>query len=132
MRISEDTAQQLLPWARLLNADFVWIHASATVLEATLAHSLNMIETPTLAVEMGVGMRITRQYTEQLVTRDFPGHAGNGHLGRTDRTGADAGDLHRWRGGAGECQLLRHFHALRGVWHSGEEGHPFWGRLSGR
>lgn len=71
MRHSEDTAQQLLPWARLLNADFVWIHASATVLEATLAHSLNMIGTPTLAVEMGVGMRITRQYTEQLVTGIF-------------------------------------------------------------
>ena len=71
VRISEDTAQQLLPWARLLNADFVWIHASATVLEATLAHSLNMIGTPTLAVEMGVGMRITRQYTEQLVTGIF-------------------------------------------------------------
>ena len=71
VRISEDTADRLLPWAKLLNADFVWIHASATVLEATLAHSLNMIGTPTLAVEMGVGMRITRAYTEQLVMGIF-------------------------------------------------------------
>ena len=65
--INEETADQLVPYARLLNVDFVWIHAAATVLESTLAYSLNMIGVPTLVVEMGVGMRITKDYGYQLV-----------------------------------------------------------------
>lgn len=67
VRINEETADQLVPYARLLNVDFVWIHAAATVLESTLAYSLNMIDVPTLVVEMGVGMRITKDYGYQLV-----------------------------------------------------------------
>lgn len=67
VRINEETADQLVPYARLLNVDFVWIHAAVTVLESTLAYSLNMIGVPTLVVEMGVGMRITKDYGYQLV-----------------------------------------------------------------
>ena len=44
----------------MMNVEFVWIHESATVLESTLAHTLNMRGTKTLVVEMGVGMRITK------------------------------------------------------------------------
>lgn len=66
VRISEETAPALVPLARELNVDFVWIHAAATVLESTLAHSLNVIGTKCLVVEMGVGMRITKEYGEQL------------------------------------------------------------------
>ena len=43
------------------------MHEAATVLEATLAYSLNALDTPTLVVEMGVGMRITKSYGDQLV-----------------------------------------------------------------
>lgn len=67
VRMSEDTQEQLMPYARMLNVDFVWVHASATVLESTLAHSLNMLGVPTLVVEMGVGMRVTQDYGYQLV-----------------------------------------------------------------
>lgn len=42
-------------------------YAAATVLESTLAHSLNVIGTRCLVVEMGVGMRLTKSYGEQLV-----------------------------------------------------------------
>lgn len=59
VRINENSAEQLLPLAPLLNVDFVWVHASATVLQSTLAYSLNARNTPTLVVETGVGMRIT-------------------------------------------------------------------------
>jgi hypothetical protein len=48
--------------------DFIWIHSAATVLESTLAYSLNMLNTKTLVVEMGVGMRITQSYGDQLIT----------------------------------------------------------------
>jgi len=65
-RVSEQTADELLPYAMMLNVDLVWIHSSATVLESTLAHSLNMRGVKTLVVEMGVGMRITDTYCTQL------------------------------------------------------------------
>lgn len=71
VRVSEETAETLIPYAKLLNIDFIWVHASATVLEATLAHSLNIRKVPTLVVEMGVGMRITKEYCEQLLTGIF-------------------------------------------------------------
>ncbi len=68
VRINENTAERLVPLAKLLNMDFLWIHAAATVLESTLAHSLNALDTPTLVVEMGIGMRITRTYGDRLVS----------------------------------------------------------------
>jgi len=67
VRVSEQNEEALLPWAVMLNVDLVWIHASATVLESTLAHSLNMRDVKTLVVEMGVGMRITESYCTQFV-----------------------------------------------------------------
>ena len=66
VRINVHTADKLLPYAKLLNVDFVWVHEAATVLEATLAHSLNSLETPTIVVEMGVGMRINHGYGNRL------------------------------------------------------------------
>ena len=66
IRISVPTAETLVPYAKMLNVDFVWIHDAATVLESTLAHTLNSRGTKTLVVEMGVGMRITKEYCKQL------------------------------------------------------------------
>ncbi|MGN0629789.1 MAG: M14 family metallopeptidase [Ruminococcus sp.] len=66
IRMSVPTAPVLMPYAKMMNVDFVWIHESATVLESTLAHTLNMRGTKTLVVEMGVGMRITKEYCRQL------------------------------------------------------------------
>ena len=70
-RISEITAEKLLPYAKFLNLYFIWIHSAATVLEATLAHSLNISGTPTIVVEMGVGMRLTSEYCSQLTDGIF-------------------------------------------------------------
>ena len=67
VRVNEETEDLLVPYAKKLNVDFVWIHSAATVLESTLAYSLNKIGVPTLVVEMGVGMRITKAYGYQLV-----------------------------------------------------------------
>ena len=67
VRINVQSAEKLVPYAQLLNIDFVWVHDAATVLEATLAHSLNVLDTKTLVVEMGIGMRITREYGDRLV-----------------------------------------------------------------
>lgn len=66
IRISVPTAKDLVPYAKMMNVDFIWVHDAATVLESTLAHTLNSRGTKTLVVEMGVGMRITEEYCFQL------------------------------------------------------------------
>lgn len=67
IRVNAKHEEQLLPLAKEANVDFVWVHGASTVLESTLAYSLNSTGTPTLVVEMGVGMRITRSYGDQMV-----------------------------------------------------------------
>ena len=66
VRVNEITAERLVPLAKRVNVDFVWVHSAATVLQSTLAYSLNDIGVPCLVVEMGVGMRITREYGDRL------------------------------------------------------------------
>ena len=78
IRINELTAARLVPLARKANVDFVWVHGSSTVLESTLAFSLNSRGVDTLVVEMGVGMRITRSYGEQLTDGIFSLMRGKG------------------------------------------------------
>jgi uncharacterized protein len=68
VRIHDAFADDLVPLARRMNLDVVWVHGALTVLEATLAHSLNAAGTPCLVVEMGVGMRVTPAFAEQVVT----------------------------------------------------------------
>lgn len=67
VRINVTASELLVPKAKLLGIDFIWVHDAATVLEATLAHSLNSTGTPCLVVEMGVGMRINHSLGKNLV-----------------------------------------------------------------
>lgn len=71
VRISETFEDDLIAYAEQLNTDLIWVHGASTVLEATLAHSLNVTGTPTLVVEMGIGLRLTQAYAEQLVSGIF-------------------------------------------------------------
>ena len=66
VRVNVNTAERLVPLAKELNCDFIWVHAAATVLESTLAWSLNKIGVPCLVIEAGVGMRITQEYGEKI------------------------------------------------------------------
>ena len=66
IRINERQKEKLLPMAKWLNMDYIWVHSASTVLESTLAYSLNEQWTPTLVVEMGVGMRLTPLYGDRL------------------------------------------------------------------
>lgn len=67
VRISEMTAETLVPYAQVMGIDFIWVHQAATVLESTLAHSLNSTGTPCLVAEMAVGGRISHSMCTQLV-----------------------------------------------------------------
>ena len=66
VRISRSTAEELIPLAEKLDIDFIWVHDAVTVLESTFSHAMNSLGTKTLVVEMGVGMRITKEYGESL------------------------------------------------------------------
>ncbi len=61
VRINVLNEKELVPLAQQLGVDFIWVHDAATVLEATLAHSLNSTGTKCLVVEMGVGERINHK-----------------------------------------------------------------------
>ncbi len=67
IRINQLHYGMLEDFAKNANVDFIWVHGASTVLESTFAHSLNVLSTPTLVVEMGVGMRITKEYGNQLL-----------------------------------------------------------------
>lgn len=66
IRINERQKEKLLPMAKWLNMDYIWVHSASTVLESTFAYSLNEQWTPTFVVEMGVGMRLTPLYGDRL------------------------------------------------------------------
>ena len=71
LRMTEENKDKLLPYEKKLNADFIWIYSSKTVLDATLAYSLNNMGVPTLVAEMGVGHRINNEYCQQLIEGIF-------------------------------------------------------------
>ncbi|MFI3206031.1 MAG: M14 family metallopeptidase [Clostridia bacterium] len=71
IRINNLHADMLMNYAKNANVDLIWVHGASTVLETTFAHSLNVLDTPTLVVEMGVGMRITKEYGNQLLDGIF-------------------------------------------------------------
>jgi predicted deacylase len=67
VRINHELRDDLVPLAQRMNLDVIWVHGAITVLEATVAHSLNRAGTPCLVVEMGVGMRVTPELADQLI-----------------------------------------------------------------
>lgn len=71
VRLSEEFAENLLPFAKLTNADMIWMNATATVHESTLAHSLNVLGVPTMVIEMGQGHQINKPYGDQIVDGIF-------------------------------------------------------------
>ena len=71
VRISEEHGKDLVDFSRLLNADLIWINASAAAHEATLTNSLNTIGVPALLVEMGLGNRVTRSFGDQITEGIF-------------------------------------------------------------
>jgi len=71
VRLSEDFAERLMPFAKLTNVDMIWMNATATVHESTLAHSLNLLGVPTMVVELGQGHCINIDYGNQVVEGIF-------------------------------------------------------------
>lgn len=66
-RIMHECEERLMPLARRLNLEFIWSYPAATVMKATLSHTLNSLGTPCIVVEMDVGMRINKRMGDRLV-----------------------------------------------------------------
>ena len=66
-RISEEFEDMMVPYAKQLNIDLIWINAATTVHESSLASSMCKLGVPALIMEMGLGNRINREYGEQVV-----------------------------------------------------------------
>ena len=64
--VEQEFEARLLPLAKLLNTQFVRIHAALAPERTTLAHTLNALKTRTLVVEMGESLRITEGYGSWL------------------------------------------------------------------
>ena len=71
VRVFDQFKDKLMPYAGLMNADFIWEYKINTVLEATLANSLNHLGVPTLVIEMGVGNKVERRYGDQIIEGIF-------------------------------------------------------------
>lgn len=67
VRISREFAEKLLPFAKQMNVDMIWMNEVDVVHESTLAHTLNVLGVPTMMVEMGLGIRINKAYGYQIV-----------------------------------------------------------------
>lgn len=71
VRININDEEKLVPIAKKIGVEFIWVHGAATVLEATLAHSLNSTGTPCLVAEMGVGMRVNHEICSRFTQGVF-------------------------------------------------------------
>ena len=71
VRLSPDFSSKLLPYAKLLNADFIWVGNNSSARPSSLSYTLNSMGTPCLVVEMGAGMKITKDMGDQLLDGIF-------------------------------------------------------------
>lgn len=71
VRISREFSEMLMPFAKQMNVDMIWINGTDVVHEATLAHTLNTIGVPTMVVEFGLGIRIDQVFGNQIVDGIF-------------------------------------------------------------
>ena len=71
VRINDDVSESIMPYAKLLNTELVWIHPSTSVRAGSLAYALNAIGVKTMVIEDGVALRIDYDYCEQIVDGIF-------------------------------------------------------------
>lgn len=71
VRVSSENKDRILPYAMKMNTDFIWIYDETKVGQSTFAYNLNKLGVPTLMVEMGVGMKITKKYGKRIVDGIF-------------------------------------------------------------
>lgn len=67
VRMNDDRVDELLPIARCLGLDMIWVHPSTSVLNGSLAYSLNQVGIKTVVIESGAAYRINKAYCDKIV-----------------------------------------------------------------
>ncbi len=94
VRINDEYVDELLRYAKFLNTDMVWIHPSTSVLNGSLAYSLNQVGVRTMVIESGVANSINQEYCNKIVDGLF----------------ALMSDMGIWKGKsapAGKCRIIK-------------------------
>ena len=71
IRMNDDRVDELLPYARALNTDMIWIHPSNQVKSGSLAYELNRIGVKCFVTESSYAYRIDQAAGNQLVDGIF-------------------------------------------------------------
>lgn len=67
VRMNDVKVEELIPIAKCLNVDMIWVHPSNSVLSGSLAYSLNQIGVKSMVIESGVAYRINQDYCNEIV-----------------------------------------------------------------
>lgn len=67
VRLNNDKIDELLPIAKSLNLDMIWVHPSTSVLNGSLAYSLNQVGVKTVVIESAAAYRINQEYCNKIV-----------------------------------------------------------------
>ena len=67
IRMNDDRVEELLPYARALNTDMVWVHPSNQVKQGSLAYELNEVGVKCFVTESSYAYKIDKDYGNQLV-----------------------------------------------------------------
>ena len=71
VRLNDDVIETVMPYAKMLNAELVWIHPSTSVRPGSLAYALNAIGVKSMVIEAGVALRIDYVFCEHIVDGIF-------------------------------------------------------------
>ena len=67
VRLNDDKVDELLPIAKCLNTDMIWIHPSTSVLNGSLAYALNEAGVKSMVIELGEAYRINKDYCDKII-----------------------------------------------------------------
>ncbi len=67
VRINNYKVEELISIAECLNTDMIWVHPSTSVLNGSLAYSLNEIGVKSMVIESGSAYRINQDYCNKIV-----------------------------------------------------------------
>ena len=71
IRMNDDFIDELMPFARALNTDMIWIHPSNQVKQGSLVYELNRIGVRSFVTEASYAYKINQDYGNQLVDGIF-------------------------------------------------------------
>lgn len=71
VRMNDDVADELIPYAAKMNTDVIWVHPSSTVMAGSLVYSLNEAGVKSMVVESGVALKIDYEYANRIVEGIF-------------------------------------------------------------